>query len=114
MAPLPRVITDDVLSDDLAELLDGKVERLPWATLGGDSIEKKLSMIFGLKYSLSCGLIFPQAILQAKTEAKFFYIDLGPGGRGRGISRRRADIWTQPGHCSAHGQGPDSIENLLA
>ena len=33
MAPLPRVITDDVLSDDLAELLEGKVERLPWATL---------------------------------------------------------------------------------
>lgn len=39
MAPLPRVITDDVLSDDLAELLDGKVERLPWATLEGEAGE---------------------------------------------------------------------------
>ena len=37
MSPLPRVITDDVLSDNLIELLAGKIDRLPWATLDGDS-----------------------------------------------------------------------------
>ncbi|MFL2864532.1 MAG: 2-hydroxyacid dehydrogenase [Pirellulaceae bacterium] len=35
MTQLPRVITDDVLSDNLIELLAGKIERLPWATLEG-------------------------------------------------------------------------------
>ena len=35
MTQLPRVITDDVLSDNLIELLAGKIERLPWATLDG-------------------------------------------------------------------------------
>ena len=40
MPPLPRVITDDVLSDDLIELLDGKVERFPWATMeDGEAVE---------------------------------------------------------------------------
>ena len=44
-APLPRVITDDVLPDDLAALLEGKVERLPWATLeqGGEEVHGILS-----------------------------------------------------------------------
>ena len=37
MSPLPRVITDDVLSDNLIELLADKIERLPWATLDGES-----------------------------------------------------------------------------
>ena len=37
MSPLPRVITDDVLCDNLIELLAGKIERLPWATLDGES-----------------------------------------------------------------------------
>jgi len=32
---LPRVITDDKLSDNLYELLEGKIERLPWATIDG-------------------------------------------------------------------------------
>ena len=43
--PLPRVITDDVLPDDLAALLEGKVERLPWATLeqGGEEVHGILS-----------------------------------------------------------------------
>ena len=35
MTQLPQVITDDVLSDNLIELLAGKIERLPWATLDG-------------------------------------------------------------------------------
>ncbi|MBA61605.1 MAG: D-glycerate dehydrogenase [Planctomycetaceae bacterium] len=35
MTQLPRVITDDVLSENLIELLDGKIERLPWSTLDG-------------------------------------------------------------------------------
>jgi glyoxylate reductase len=39
MTQLPRVITDDVLSDNLIELLAGKIERLPWATLDGGSDE---------------------------------------------------------------------------
>ena len=51
MAQLPRVITDDVLSDDLVELLDGKVERLPWATLeegeAGESVEGVLTFGHG-------------------------------------------------------------------
>jgi hypothetical protein len=39
---LPRVILDDKLSDNLHELLAGKIERLPWATIDGpadDSVE---------------------------------------------------------------------------
>ena len=52
MPPLPRVITDDVLSDDLIELLDGKVERLPWATLevgeaGRESVDGVLTFGHG-------------------------------------------------------------------
>ena len=46
MTQLPRVITDDVLSDNLIELLDGKIERLPWTTLEGpddDSIDGAVS-----------------------------------------------------------------------
>ena len=46
MTQLPRVITDDVLSDNLIELLDGKIERLPWTTLEGpddDSIDGVLT-----------------------------------------------------------------------
>jgi len=39
MTQLPRVITDDVLSDNLIELLAGKIERLPWATLDGGADE---------------------------------------------------------------------------
>ena len=39
MTQLPRVITDDVLSDNLIELLAGKIERLPWATLDGGANE---------------------------------------------------------------------------
>jgi len=39
MTQLPRVITDDVLSDNLIELLAGKIERLPWATLEGGADE---------------------------------------------------------------------------
>ena len=39
MTQLPRVITDDVLSDNLIELLTGKIERLPWATLEGGADE---------------------------------------------------------------------------
>ena len=39
MTQLPRVITDDVLSDNLIELLDEKIERLPWATLDGAADE---------------------------------------------------------------------------
>jgi glyoxylate reductase len=39
---LPRVILDDKLSDNLHELLEGKIERLPWATIDGpadDSVD---------------------------------------------------------------------------
>ena len=39
MTQLPHVITDDVLSDNLIELLAGKIERLPWATLDGGADE---------------------------------------------------------------------------
>ena len=39
MTQLPHVITDDVLSDNLIELLAGKIERLPWATLEGGADE---------------------------------------------------------------------------
>ena len=39
MTQLPRVITDDVLSDNLIELLAGKIKRLPWATLDGGADE---------------------------------------------------------------------------
>ena len=42
MPALPRVITDDKLSDNLYALLDGKVDRLPWSTIDGsadDTIE---------------------------------------------------------------------------
>ncbi len=39
MTQLPRVVTDDVLSENLLELLDGKIERLAWETLAGDQDE---------------------------------------------------------------------------
>ena len=39
MTQLPHVITDDVLSDNLIELLAGKIKRLPWATLDGGADE---------------------------------------------------------------------------
>ena len=39
MPRLPRVITDDKLSGDLVELLEGKIERLPLATLEGEEAD---------------------------------------------------------------------------
>ncbi|MEO2047946.1 MAG: NAD(P)-dependent oxidoreductase [Pirellulales bacterium] len=39
---MPRVISDDKLSDNLYELLEGKIERLPWAMIDGpadDSVD---------------------------------------------------------------------------